>query len=242
MLSHNQTKLIQSLKQKKFRDQEHLFIVEGMKSVKDLIQNGFEIAKLYVLEEAADLPSSELISEKEMKKISALKNPSPILAVFKKKQPVKALKKGMRLVLDDVRDPGNLGTLIRLAAWFGVTCIYCSPQTVDMYNPKVVQASMGSFGQVPLVYTELEAVLQMAEAPVLGAFMDGKSIYSSELPIESFLVMGNEAHGISPSIERQISQRIGIPQFAEEKTMESLNVAMATGICLGEIFRQSLKG
>ena len=144
---------------------------------------------------------------------------------------------GLILALDSIRDPGNLGTIIRLCDWFGIETLLCSEETVDVYNPKVVQATMGSISRVKVVYCNLEIELKKAKIPVFGTFMDGKSVYSENLPKEGIIVMGNEANGISSSIEKIVSERISIPRFGNLQLTESLNVATATAIILNEFKR-----
>jgi TrmH family RNA methyltransferase len=144
---------------------------------------------------------------------------------------------GLIIALDDIRDPGNLGTIIRLCDWFGVEQIVCSEQTVDVYNPKVVQATMGSISRVNISYLDLEKYLKRHNLPIFGTFMDGKNVYKEELPQEGILVLGNEANGISATIEKLIANRLSIPRFGNLQQTESLNVATATAIFLSEFKR-----
>jgi TrmH family RNA methyltransferase len=147
------------------------------------------------------------------------------------------VEKGLIVALDDVRDPGNLGTIIRLCDWFGIETLFCSEESVDIYNPKVVQATMGSISRVNVVYGNLEAFLTKTKLPVFGTFMDGKNIYQEKLPKEGIIIMGNEANGISSSVEKLVSERIAIPRFGNLQVTESLNVATATAIILSEFKR-----
>jgi TrmH family RNA methyltransferase len=178
-----------------------------------------------------------LISEAELKKISFLKTPNKALALFKIAESSPATAKGLIVALDAIRDPGNLGTIIRLCDWFGVKQLVCSETTVDSYNPKVIQATMGSLTRVNVVYTDLEHYLSEAALPVFGAFMDGENVYKTNLPKDGILVMGNEANGVSDKISALITEKIAIPRFGDLQQTESLNVAMATGILLNEFKR-----
>ena len=239
MLSKNQIKLITSLKQKKYRDIHRLFVVEGVKGINELLQSHLKLDLLF------DTSDSFLgnvgaikISEKELKKISFLKTPNKALAVFKipESQPVEFTK--LIVALDAIRDPGNLGTIIRLCDWFGVRDLICSTGTVDCYNPKVIQATMGSITRVNISYIDLETILSsQKELPVFGAFMDGDTIYNEKLPEKGILVLGNEANGISKSVEQLVSKRMSIPRFGALKATESLNVATAAAIILSEFRR-----
>ncbi|MCD8518956.1 MAG: RNA methyltransferase, partial [Flavobacterium sp.] len=159
------------------------------------------------------------------------------LAVFKIPKAKEMVEKGLIVALDDVRDPGNLGTIIRLCDWFGIETLFCSEESVDIYNPKVVQATMGSISRVNVVYGNLEAFLSQTKLPVFGTFMDGKNIYQEKLPKEGIIIMGNEANGISSSVEKLVSERIAIPRFGNLQVTESLNVATATAIILSEFKR-----
>jgi len=172
-----------------------------------------------------------------LKKISALTTPNTCLATFKIPAAVTFEEKGLIVALDDVRDPGNLGTIIRLCDWFGIKTLFCSEESVDVYNPKVVQATMGSISRVNVVYGNLEKLLSETKLPVYGTFMDGKNIYKETLPNEGIIVMGNEANGISKAVESLVSQRIAIPRFGDLQATESLNVATATAIILSEFKR-----
>jgi len=178
----------------------------------------------------------ELVSEKVLAQMSGLRSPNEILGVFHISKPKKIDFNDWVLALDEVRDPGNLGTIIRLCDWFGIKHLICSEQTVDCYNPKVIQATMGSLTRVNVGYTHLEDFLSKAVVPVYGTFMDGHSVYAQELPSAGMLVLGNEANGIGDSVEAMVTNKISIPQFGMQTT-ESLNVATATAIFLNEIRR-----
>lgn len=238
MLSKNQIKFITRLGQKKFRLQEQCFVVEGIKTINELLQSHFELYQLYTTESFnIDAKIENLISESDLKRISFLKTPNKALAVFKMPTPKPIAAEGLIVALDDVRDPGNLGTIIRLCDWFGVTNLVSSKQTVDCYNPKVLQATMGSIARVNISYQDLSVFLKDAQLPVFGAFMDGENVYEGQLPEKGILVMGNEANGISKPIEQHINTRIAIPRFGDLQATESLNVATATAILLSEFRR-----
>jgi TrmH family RNA methyltransferase len=238
MLSKNQIKLIISLKQKKQRELHGLFVVEGLKGINELLQSHFKLEALYDTGDSfSGSPEAIKISEKELQKISFLKTPNTALAVFKipETQPVEYTK--LVVALDSIRDPGNLGTIIRLCDWFGVRDLICSVGTVDCYNPKVIQATMGSITRVNINYLSLETVLVEQPCNVFGAFMDGDTIYSETLPNNGILVLGNEANGISKSIEQLVTKRLSIPRFGAQNATESLNVATAAAIMLSEFRR-----
>ena len=240
MVSKNQIKLITSLQQKKYRKQEQLFFAEGVKVVQELLNSNFELQDLFTTKQdflTVSKNKVHAISEAELKKISALTTPNSCLAVFKIPKAKEMVEKGLIVALDDVRDPGNLGTIIRLCDWFGIETLFCSEESVDIYNPKVVQATMGSISRVNVVYGNLEAFLTKTKLPVFGTFMDGKNIYQEKLPKEGIIIMGNEANGISSSVEKLVSERIAIPRFGNLQVTESLNVATATAIILSEFKR-----
>ena len=241
MVSKNQIKLITSLQQKKYRKQEQLFFAEGVKVVQELLHSNFELQDLFTTkQDFLTVPKNKVhaISEAELKKISALITPNTCLAVFKIPKAKQMVEKGLLVALDDVRDPGNLGTIIRLCDWFGIETLFCSEESVDIYNPKVVQATMGSISRVNVVYGNLETFLSQTKLQVFGTFMDGKNIYQEELPKEGIIIMGNEANGISTSVEKLVSERIAIPRFGNLQVTESLNVATATAIILSEFKRK----
>jgi TrmH family RNA methyltransferase len=240
MVSKNQIKLITSLQQKKYRNQEQLFIAEGIKVVQELLNSNFELQDLFTTKKhflTVSKNKVHAISEVELKKISALTTPNTCLAVFKIPKAKEIIEKGLIVALDDVRDPGNLGTIIRLCDWFGIETLFCSEESVDVYNPKVVQATMGSISRVNVVYGNLEVFLSQTKLPVFGTFMDGKNIYQEKLPKKGIIIMGNEANGISSAVEKLVSERIAIPRFGNLQVTESLNVATATAIMLSEFKR-----
>jgi len=189
--------------------------------------------------EAVLASKKALIHESDLKKISALATPNTCLAVFKIPLEKEIVQAGLMVALDSIRDPGNLGTILRLCDWFGIKEIVCTKETVDLYNPKVVQATMGSIARVNVNYVDLNVFVAQTKLPVYGTFMDGVSVYKSILPTEGVIVMGNEANGISTGLEELISNRLTIPRFGELQKTESLNVATATAIILSEFRRNS---
>jgi TrmH family RNA methyltransferase len=242
MVSKNQIKLITSLQQKKFRQLHKLFIAEGVKVIQELLDSNFVLEHLYVTEsifESLNNESKTVITESELKKISCLSTPNNCLALFAIPETERPISSGLIVALDAVRDPGNLGTIIRLCDWFGVDQLWCNEQTVDLYNPKVVQATMGSLARVKVHYLDLEKEIQKANLPVFGTFMDGENIYQSNLPSEGILILGNEANGISTAIEKLVTSRLAIPRFGNLQKTESLNVATATAIFLSEFKRSA---
>ncbi|MCB4808677.1 RNA methyltransferase [Tamlana sp. 62-3] len=244
MLSKSQIKLITSLKQKKYRLQHGLFVVEGVKTITELLQSSFKLQKLYTtqsfkIDANNDTIDELLISESDLKRISFLTTPNTALAVFKIPKPSIIEETGLTLALDAIRDPGNLGTIIRLCDWFGIKNLVCSNQTVDCFNPKVIQATMGSITRVNISYVNLDSYLQKTKRPIYGAFMDGNNVYKKQNLTDGILVMGNEANGISETIEALITEKISIPRFGDVQATESLNVATATAILLSEFKRRS---
>jgi len=240
MLSKNQVKLITSLRQKKYRLQHNLFVAEGIKTIKEFIKSDFKLHSLFTTESFnIDAINEVIISEVELKKISSLKSPNIALAVFEM-QKLKLVDESKLIVaLDNVRDPGNLGTIIRLCDWFGIRDLVCTEETVDCYNSKVVQATMGSLARVNISYIDLTAFLSKTKLKKYGAYMDGISVYDKKLPIKGILVLGNEANGISNKVGRFIDEKISIPRFGDLQKTESLNVATATAILLSEFKRNT---
>ena len=242
MVSKNQIKLITSLQQKKYRFSHQLFFAEGIKVIQELVESNFELVHLYTTQNDFEQVSTDkrtLIAESDLKKITALATPNSCLAVFKIPAEKKIGESGLILALDSIRDPGNLGTILRLCDWFGIDQLICSKETVDIYNPKVVQATMGSIARVNVNYVDLENFIGQTQLPVFGTFMDGDNIYKTGLPQEGIIIMGNEANGISPEIEKLIQNRLTIPRFGTLQKTESLNVATATAIVLSEFRRLS---
>jgi TrmH family RNA methyltransferase len=241
MVSKNQIKLISSLHQKKYRIAHQLFIAEGVKGINELLQSNFELEHLYVtIDEFRTVSPTQktVISDADLKKISALTTPNTCLAVFKIPKEKTIINKGLIVALDTIRDPGNMGTILRLCDWFGINQVICSKETVDLYNPKVVQATMGSIARVNVNYLNLNTFLETTSLPIYGTFMDGEDIYNSEITNEGIIILGNEANGISKEIEALVTKRITIPRFGNLQQTESLNVATATAIVLSEFKRR----
>ncbi len=240
MVSKNQIKLITSLKQKKFRQIHQLFIAEGEKVISELINADFELENLYVttsiFNEISE-PKKIIISNADLLKITCLTTPNNCLAVFKIPVQKTQSENGLKVALDDIRDPGNLGTIIRLCDWFGCTELICSLETVDLYNPKVVQATMGSIARVSVIYVDLMVYLTKTKLPIYGTFMDGKNVYTEKLSENAILLLGNEGKGISDSVEKLVTHKIAIPRFGNQQKTESLNVATAAAIFLSEFKR-----
>ena len=242
MLSKNQIKLIKSLETKKYRKREGLFVAEGPKVVGDLLRAGYEPHSIF---STLPRPDAELITDDELHRISFLQHPQEVLAVFHIPDssltfsPSHLLTSNLSLALDGVQDPGNVGTIIRIADWFGITNIYCSPDTADVYNPKVVQATMGSLAHVTITYCDLVPLLSEASIPVYGTLLDGEDIYQQPLSDKGIIVMGNEGNGISPEVRQLVTNKLLIPNFNKNtETAESLNVAIATAITLSEFRRR----
>lgn len=240
MVSKNQIKLISSLQQKKYRIANRLFIAEGIKVIQELLASNFELEHLYTTQndfETVGSAKKTVISETDLKKISALTTPNTCLAVFKIPSEKQIIENGLILALDSIRDPGNLGTILRLCDWFGIKQLVCTKETVDIYNPKVVQATMGSIARVNVSYVDLNDFVARTKLPVFGTFMDGDDVYKMNLPKEGIIIMGNEANGISQELEKIITNRLTIPRFGDLQKTESLNVATATAILLSEFRR-----
>jgi TrmH family RNA methyltransferase len=232
-LSKNKIKWIRSLRLKKNRDNEGLFIAEGPKIVGELIDRYFESIECICTTDNTFKSEVEtyLTDEKTMKELSSLNTPSAILAVVKKPT-MNAVSPGLTLAIDGIQDPGNMGTIIRTADWFGVESIVCSKETVDVFNPKVIQSTMGSIFRVPITHQPLDAFFEKNNYPVYGALLNGKNMYDQKIQQPCVLLMGNEGNGISPELQPYISHPVLIPGKGEA---ESLNVAIATGILLAEL-------
>ena len=240
MVSKNQIKLITSLQQKKYRIANKLFFAEGVKGIQELLDSNFELEHLYTTQNDFGQVFNEkktIITENDLRKISALATPNSCLALFKMPLEKAIVQTGLIVALDSIRDPGNLGTILRLCDWFGIQQVLCSTETVDLFNPKVVQATMGSIARVNVNYINLDAFLTQTTMPIFGTFMDGTSIYQSVLPEQGIIIMGNEANGISASLEKLVQNRLTIPRFGDLQKTESLNVATATAIVLSEFRR-----
>jgi len=253
MLEKAQKKMITSLSQKKYRDRHGLFIAEGPKLIHDLLATGIEPEILVYVYDDSFLPHHKhtnvlyKIEEAELNKISLLRTPQGVLGVFKK--PEQTFRFGehtndLILCLDGIQDPGNLGTILRLAEWFGIPRIVCSPDCADVFNPKVVQASMGALARIKVHYAHLAKFCHdsssLFQLPVFGTFMDGDNIFSTPLPDKGLIIMGNEGQGIRPETEKNVTTRLSIPEFGPHPSgLESLNVAVATAIVCAEFRRQN---
>ncbi len=254
MLTQNKTKYIQSLQIKKIRQQNNCFIIEGEKMVMELLNSNFKTIELFALHDYI-YHNNEIIinrchvieiTERELKKISSLKTPNKVIALAEipqhKLEPNSF--ESLNIALDNIQDPGNMGTIIRTANWFGVKNIFCSHNTVDAYNPKVIQATMGVIFRTNIIYTDLKYIIEKAENSgqcIYGTLLDGDNIYNSDLNNNGLIVLGNESKGISKPIQKLISNKIYIPDFPKGSTVtESLNVGIANAIVLAE-FRRRLK-
>ena len=238
MLTNNQRKLILQLSKKKYRIANNLFVAEGKKVVNELIASNWRFQNLFSTEDNFH-QDSKLLKLEEMKKITNFNTPSQVLGVFFLPEPQKILAESTTIALDGVSDPGNLGTIIRLCDWFGLSELICSKTTVDCYNPKVIQASMGSIVRVRCHYVDdIGVALNNLKKPIYGATAKGDSIYKETLPKEATYIFGSESHGISKSLSNQLTGELSIPNLREGiNKAESLNVANSTAIFLSELFR-----
>ncbi len=215
-------------------------MAEGVKVVNEFLNSPFEVDTLFAIDDFKTSLSEDSIvriSVKELQKISNLKSPNKVLGLFKIPNEKPLHNKGLIIALDAINDPGNLGTIIRLCDWFGVTELICSKDTVDCYNAKVVQASMGSLTRVSIKYLDLESFLAATRISTFIADMNGENVYQAKLPKEAILIMGNEANGVSETIKKLVKNKISIPRFGNTQETESLNVATATAILLSEFKR-----
>ncbi len=242
MLSKAKIKLIVQLKQKKYRELQNMFVVEGSRNVIDFLQSKMSLVEFFATNnwiESQDFNTNEFHTNEltlaELKKVTALSTPSEVLAIFKLPNTIfneHIVKDNISIALDNISDPGNLGTIIRTADWFGINQIYCSNNTVDAFNPKVVQASMGSLARVKVIYTDLESILKNKpkNLPVFGALLHGTSIKELEPQTNGVILIGSEAHGISKELLPFITQKITIPPFNKDSSNspESLNASIAT--------------
>lgn len=249
MLSKSQISLLTSLQHKKFRREHGLFIVEGHKSIAEFVDSHYHIDTVYhtygnapKLLKLSQKINFQEISLNDLQKISGLKTPTDIIATVKLPELAGLkpadLKNKFSLVLDGVQDPGNMGTIIRTADWFGITTIICSDDSVDAFNPKVVQATMGSLARIKIVYTDLSHLLQQVSLPVYGALLNGQNIYTTNFGTEGLIVMGNEGNGIRPAVQQRVTKAVTIPRIGNA---ESLNVAIATAIFCSEAAGKSFK-
>ena len=243
MISKNQLKYIRQLEQKKYRRREGVFVAEGTKVVGDLLQRYRPEAVFATADWQAPAGiTPQLVTDDELRRISFLQHPQQVLALFPlpvSSQP-STVNSELSLALDGVQDPGNLGTIIRIADWFGISTIICSEDTVDAWNPKVVQATMGSIARVNIIYLNLPDFLDTlpADFPVYGTFLDGDNIYTQDLTPNGLIIMGNEGNGISEAVRSKVNRRLLIPDFHQGPTADSLNVAIATAITCSEFRRR----
>ncbi|MDN3588162.1 RNA methyltransferase [Pedobacter aquatilis] len=245
MLSKSQISFIKSLHQKKYRKENGLFLVEGIKSIKEFIQSNFQIHTIfYNTEQYHLLPKLPAninlfeVNNAELSKISTLQTPQGFLAVVHQPETssvdLKSLKNQFTIILDGVQDPGNMGTIIRTADWFGFKNIICSEDCVEAYNPKTVQATMGSLARVNVYYENLVTILEKTDMPIFGALLDGDSIYKTDWGTEGLIILGNEGKGITPDVIKKIKKPVTIPRIG---AAESLNVAVSAAIFCAEIVR-----
>lgn len=248
LFSKQEIKYILRLRNKKYRYQQNCFVAEGIKNVLDLLESPhIKGLTLFMLSEIKDdfkkyAVPKKYILQKDLEKISALKTPQKILAIFtmplSKKNKIK--EQGLILALDNIQDPGNLGTIIRLCDWFGITDLLCSKNTVDCFNPKVVQAAMGSLARVFVHYLDLEDFLEKTTLPIYTTHLQGDNIYQTKLPLNAVLIMGNEGRGVSENLLRFSKNHLQIPHFSKFKKPDSLNVSVATSIALSEFKRPKI--
>ena len=240
MFTKNKARLIKSLHEKKHRNETGLFLVEGEKNVTELLTSDFVTDSLLVtnkfFEENKELIENknitcDIVDQNEIEKVSTLESNNAALAVVRQKENLsfKMSENDLVIALDDVRDPGNLGTIIRIADWYGIKNIIASETTADFYNSKVISATKGSFMRVKVFYTDLSSFLSQTKLPIFGAFLEGESVHTIKFPKEGILLMGNESRGISENIEKYVSKKITIPSFGKA---ESLNVSVATAVIL----------
>jgi len=238
MLSKNQVKHIRQLSKKKYRQETRMFVAEGEKVVRELLNSGWKAEAIYTSREFKDIPNT-LVDPSVLDKISHLSSASPLLGLFNIPQydaPLEYMA-GFSLALDSIADPGNLGTIIRLCHWFGIKDIFCSPNTVDSFNPKVIQSTMGSIARVRCHYLDLVPLVENFGSEVYAATLTGNSHYEQSYPSNGLLVMGSESQGIGEALLKKIKKQITIPNLSQGTTPQSLNVATATAILLNEIFR-----
>ena len=242
MISKNQIKYVRQLEQKKFRNREGLFVAEGTKVVGDLLKcyqpHAIFATPAWIAENSQSSITS--VTDDELRRLSFQQHPQQVLALFPIPNMVPSKLGSLSIALDGVQDPGNLGTIIRIADWFGISDIICSEDTVDAWNPKVVQATMGSIARVNIIYTNLPSFLDSlpTDYPVYGTLLDGENIYTQQLTKEGLLVMGNEGNGISEAVRQRVNRRLLIPDFHDGETADSLNVAIATAITCSEFRRR----
>ena len=251
MISKNQQKYIRQLELKKYRKREGLFVAEGTKVVGDLLKRYTPEAIFSTLQwQAPEGIIPQIVTDEELQRISFQQHPQQVLALFPipshtADDPLSMLnEQTLTLALDGVQDPGNLGTIIRIADWFGINTLICSDDTADAWNPKVVQATMGSLARVNIIYTSLPTLLDRLpdNYPIYGTFLDGKNIYTEQLTSGGLIIMGNEGNGISEEVRQRVNRCLLIPDFHQGETADSLNVAIATAITCSEFRRRPARG
>jgi len=242
MLSKNDIKLIRSLNHAKYRKRQSCFIAEGSKVINELLSSAMRYEKIFTLDSSKIMAEDGIykINEKQLKQISFLKHPQDALGIFRINEPesviLELLRSNFSIVCEGIQDPGNMGTIIRIADWFGISQIICSEDTVDIYNPKVVQSTMGSLGRIKVFYTDLIDWMEKLEdeIPILVSSLKGKNIYEMDLPKNGLIVFGNESKGVSKELEKLSSHQLLVPGFGKT---ESLNVAVSAGIICAELRR-----
>lgn len=247
-MTRSDIQLVRSLSDKRGRSEHGLFVAEGAKLIGELRRSDLRIRRIFATEGLFEGPEVECVTEKEMERLSLLKTPSNSLAIVeipRYRLDAAHIGQCLTLALDDVQNPGNLGTIIRLADWFGIGEILCSPATADCFNPKVVQATMGAILRVRVHYVELAPLLAQAAArgvPVYGTFLEGENLYDAQLGDGGIIVMGNEGRGVRPDVAQTVTRKLFIPPFpADRRASESLNVAMATGVVCAEFRRRGIR-
>ncbi len=252
-ISKQEIKFVNSLKIKKYRYRHKKFVCEGKKNFEALLKSGYQIDNVYLTKSAYenfgnkinDLPY-KIVSEEVFSKISSLKNPQGVLAIVNMPQQefdISVIVKELTIFLDKIQDPGNMGTILRLAYWFGVKTVLCSVDTVDIYNPKTIQASMGAIFQTQVFYVNAKEVLSelKTQIPIYGTFADGENIYRGKFNIPAVVVFGNEGNGISPELYQFFDKKISVPSLSQGDLTDSLNVGVAAGIILSKLLESKLK-
>lgn len=251
MASRATISFLRSLHQKKFRQQENAFLVEGPRLVEEALNSKYQVQKIFSTAQwlaptGLLLPETETLTQKELEQVSALHTPNKVIAVVgipDHKPLTEVPSSGLHLMIDQVSDPGNLGTILRIADWFGFGKVVCSPETVELFNPKVVQSTMGSLFRMDVTYQSLSGLLirnaETAKLPVFASVLDGRSVYESDLSDSGWIILGNESRGIQPVLKPFVTESILIPSFSRGGIhAESLNVAVAAGILCAEFRRQ----
>jgi len=256
MISKNKIKFINSLKKKKYREIHRVFFAEGEKLADELIKSNIKITEIFATKNWLDENYNKLqnlkieiteITENELESISSLTTPNKVFVLAEQPEydyKSEAIETKLSILLDNISDPGNLGTIIRIADWFGIETIFCTPESVDLYNPKVVQSTMGAICRIKVYYTDFPQLIEeyrgIKDFNVYGTLLDGENIYNENLSQKGFIIMGSESHGISEKIRPLINKKLFIPNFSSGKaTSESLNISIATGIVCSEFRRRS---